>query len=51
MAVQPSEKWLKQYNSTLVPEMFVQITYHASDDKGSIQTQSQVPVLRLYSVM
>nr|DAR04166.1 MAG TPA: hypothetical protein [Caudoviricetes sp.] len=34
MAVQPSEKWLKQYNSTLVPEMFVQITYHASDDKA-----------------
>lgn len=34
MAVQPSEKWLKQYNSTLVPEMLVQITYHASDDKA-----------------
>lgn len=34
MAVQPSKKWLKQFNSTLVPEMFVQITYHASDDKA-----------------
>lgn len=34
MAVQPSEKWLKQYNSTLVPEMFVQIIYYASDDKA-----------------
>ena len=34
MAVQPSEKWLSQYNNTLVPEMFIQITYHASDDKA-----------------
>lgn len=30
--VQPSEKWLSQYNNALVPETFVQITYHASDD-------------------
>lgn len=34
MAVQPSEKWLSQYNNTLVPEIFIQITYHASDDKA-----------------
>lgn len=32
MSVKPSDKWLAQYNNTLVPEMFIQITYHASDD-------------------
>ncbi len=34
MEVQPSNKWLEQYNNTLVPEMFVRITYHVSDDKA-----------------
>ena len=32
MSVKPSDKWLAQYNNTLVPETFIQITYHASDD-------------------
>nr|DAH27564.1 MAG TPA: hypothetical protein [Caudoviricetes sp.] len=34
MNFQPSDKWLEQYNNTLVPEMFVLITYHVSDDKA-----------------
>ena len=34
MNFQPSDKWLDQYDKTLVPEMFVRITYHASDDKA-----------------
>lgn len=34
MNFQPSDKWLDEYNKTLVPEMFVRITYHASDDKA-----------------
>lgn len=34
MNLQPSDKWLDQYDKTLVPEMFVRITYHASDDKA-----------------
>lgn len=34
MNLQPSDKWLDEYNKTLVPEMFVRITYHASDDKA-----------------
>ena len=34
MDFQPSDKWLDQYDKTLVPEMFVRITYHASDDKA-----------------
>lgn len=34
MNFQPSDKWLEQYNNTLVPEMFVRITYHSSDDKA-----------------
>ena len=34
MGFQPSDKWLDQYDKTLVPEMFVRITYHASDDKA-----------------
>ncbi len=32
MSVKPSDKWLSQYNNTLVPETFIQITYHAADD-------------------
>nr|DAP64906.1 MAG TPA: hypothetical protein [Caudoviricetes sp.] len=32
MSVKPSDKWLSQYNNTLVPETFIQITYHATDD-------------------
>ena len=34
MGTQPSDKWLEQYNNPLVPEMFVRITYHVSDDKS-----------------
>lgn len=32
MSVKPSDKWISQYNNTLVPETFIQITYHAADD-------------------
>ena len=34
MGFLPSDKWLEQYDKTLVPEMFVRITYHVSDDKA-----------------
>ena len=45
--VQPSEKWLSQYNNTLVPETFVQITYHVSDDAAqtdAIATSSDTTI-------
>lgn len=32
--VQPSKKWLDKFKQTLVPESFIEITYHASDDKA-----------------
>lgn len=31
---QPSKKWLDKFKQTLVPESFIEITYHASDDKA-----------------
>ena len=32
--VQPSKKWLDKFKQTLVPESFIEITYHVSDGKA-----------------